>query len=506
MNRFLFLLLFGIVVKLNLKAQLNEGFETNLSFPAGWTTFIGTNGLGTAQSWQVQSNGPHSGSNNAYLQYEVVAGGTSEDWLVTSLVPITTSNFSLTFWEKETYAVDYNTVYSVRVSTTSQTNQASFSSVVSYTEELTSPLVYRNRVVDLSAFIGQSVYIAFVMTQNDGDDWFLDDINLVGNCSIAPTNLNFTSVSYTTATVNYSAGQTGSTFFVTYTDGISAPISQVVTGTSLALNSLVPGATYNVTVSQICSAGDTSSIASDFFTTTCPALTVPWSEGFESVNVINVDGPLPYCWDRKGDFYTGNGNQSFYRSAHSGTKYMYDYWDALDTVSTPLFMLTPGTYDFSFYYAADNFVWDSMSVELVQHLGPRILLDKVFSISDTSYNQMSLQFSVNTTNLYRLSILLTGSSTPWYYRFDDFNLHQLTNVPQYINTLKLSLFPNPVADILNVSANNGIEQIQIADQLGKALISTNQSSVNVANLASGVYLVIVKDVKGNTKQTKFIKQ
>ena len=32
-------------------AQFPEGFETTVP-PAGWTTFAGANGLGTAQNWQ----------------------------------------------------------------------------------------------------------------------------------------------------------------------------------------------------------------------------------------------------------------------------------------------------------------------------------------------------------------------------------------------------------------------------------------------------------------------
>ena len=35
---------------------------------------------------------------------------------------------------------------------------------------------WTQNTVDLSAYLGQQIYVAFVMTQNNGDDWYLDDI------------------------------------------------------------------------------------------------------------------------------------------------------------------------------------------------------------------------------------------------------------------------------------------------------------------------------------------
>jgi hypothetical protein len=76
-------------------AQFPEGFETTVP-PAGWTTFVGANGLGTAQSWQV-SNISNSGAQSAYVRYENVSGGLAQDWLVTpQFTPTSTTNL-LTF-------------------------------------------------------------------------------------------------------------------------------------------------------------------------------------------------------------------------------------------------------------------------------------------------------------------------------------------------------------------------------------------------------------------------
>ena len=99
------LLLFSMLVALSAQAQFPEGFEGATFPPAGWVSYIGTNGLGTLQNWSTISGANAGGVNNfangtkgARARYEVVnAGSVAEDWLVTPLVAITAANKILTF-------------------------------------------------------------------------------------------------------------------------------------------------------------------------------------------------------------------------------------------------------------------------------------------------------------------------------------------------------------------------------------------------------------------------
>jgi len=169
-------------------AQLNENFDSAATLPAGWTTFIGTNGLGTTQNWGISTARYFSAGNSAFVRYEDVSGGTAEDWLVTPLVNLTNyTGTTLTFYGGQQYTDVYATEYSVKVSTTSATNIASFTEVAAYTEPNFSGIVSGitlaagdQKTVDLSAYNGQQIYIAFVMTQDDGDNWFLDNVNVTG--------------------------------------------------------------------------------------------------------------------------------------------------------------------------------------------------------------------------------------------------------------------------------------------------------------------------------------
>ncbi len=187
------LLFLFMLLGFNAHAQFPESFEGATFPPTGWTSFVGTNGEGPAFNWSIVTPGAAvlsglDGVNCAFVRYEVVPTS-AEDWLVTPQVAITAANSILTFSDAQQFTVAYNSVYDVRVSTTSQTDIASFTTVSSRTEANLSIASSQGMSVvnvDLSAYVGQSIYIAFVMTNNDGDNWFLDNVAFIGTIPPAP--------------------------------------------------------------------------------------------------------------------------------------------------------------------------------------------------------------------------------------------------------------------------------------------------------------------------------
>jgi thiol-disulfide isomerase/thioredoxin len=161
------------------KAQtlLTEGFEGATFPPSGWTSFIGTNGLGTVNDW-VQAAAPNTGTYAAASEYENVIGGIAEDWLVTNQIDLTNaSNTELRFYSTQSFGTNYGSTYEVKVSTSSQTNHADFTTVVTY-DETNVGNGYEFKTVDLTAYDGMMVYIAFVHFNDDGDNWIIDDIEV----------------------------------------------------------------------------------------------------------------------------------------------------------------------------------------------------------------------------------------------------------------------------------------------------------------------------------------
>ncbi|MBP7499260.1 MAG: choice-of-anchor J domain-containing protein [Chryseobacterium sp.] len=164
------LIAFGLFLsQSNAQTLLDEGFEGATFPPTGWTTFIGTNGLGPTQNWKLETQFVNSGAKAAYVQYQNVTGGLAEDWMVTSQIDLATaSQAELSFFTRKLFAnqTSNKSTYYIKVSTTSQTDRSTFTDAQIWTEEQLTAVynVYEKKIVDLSAFAGQKVYIAFVMT------------------------------------------------------------------------------------------------------------------------------------------------------------------------------------------------------------------------------------------------------------------------------------------------------------------------------------------------------
>src|SRR5690606_21488512 len=120
------------------------------------------------------------------------------------------ANGRLYFTAKQTFAQQYGTEYIVRISTTSQTDIASFSTeLVSLSEDGLGPLGWDtcfehgvNPIINLDAYANQDVYIAFIKkdTQPAGapfaDRMVLDMVKVLEQC-MPPTNLGATAGSTT---------------------------------------------------------------------------------------------------------------------------------------------------------------------------------------------------------------------------------------------------------------------------------------------------------------------
>ena len=182
------LLLLLMIMCFTAQAQFPEGFETAVP-PSGWTSFIGTNGEGDGYDWTTSTSAA-SGSQAAYVRYENVANE-AEDWLVTPQFTPTTAANILTFQQRQAFSSSYGSIYTIRVSTASQTTHADFT-IVDTQAESDFSTVYSTHNVDLSAYNNTPIYVAFVMTNDDGDNWYIDDVDLIADatapdCASNPT-------------------------------------------------------------------------------------------------------------------------------------------------------------------------------------------------------------------------------------------------------------------------------------------------------------------------------
>lgn len=70
----------------------------------------------------------------------------------------------------------------------------------------------------------------------------------------------------------------------------------------------------------------------------------------------------------------------------------------------------------------------------------------------------------------------------------------------------ISIYPNPTSDFLNIKTENiKVKSSTIYDLSGKQIFSTQDSSIDVGFLPSGVYVIVIKTENGE-KTFKWIKR
>ena len=76
-----------------------------------------------------------------------------------------------------------------------------------------------------------------------------------------------------------------------------------------------------------------------------------------------------------------------------------------------------------------------------------------------------------------------------------------------LSNYSFTIYPNPVKDIFNISLKNEeIKSVTVSNLNGKVVSTSKSNNVNISALPAGVYLVTVKDVKGNVQTSKIVKK
>ena len=239
---------------------LNEGFEsanTPNTVTNTWDLDSGIwgvfdNGVGLANSWIATTavTSPvsiHSGVKAAFMQRENVGqGNTSQDYLATPLITVP-ANGQVRFWTRLNLVGNQGTLFKIMVSTTTQDNPAAYTLVQQYTEDQLNAVfnVYEEKVVSISAYAGQQIYVAFVMefTQTSagigGDRWLVDDVRVASQC-IDPLNLSAGSISQSAATLGWANPSGANSWEIEIIPFASTPTG---TGTIISTNPYVATST-----------------------------------------------------------------------------------------------------------------------------------------------------------------------------------------------------------------------------------------------------------------------
>lgn len=69
----------------------------------------------------------------------------------------------------------------------------------------------------------------------------------------------------------------------------------------------------------------------------------------------------------------------------------------------------------------------------------------------------------------------------------------------------VTLFPNPVCDLLTVESASEIKSVEIYNLQGQKITSANQKQINVSDLSNRIYLVKIQDNENSISIKKIIK-
>jgi hypothetical protein len=68
-----------------------------------------------------------------------------------------------------------------------------------------------------------------------------------------------------------------------------------------------------------------------------------------------------------------------------------------------------------------------------------------------------------------------------------------------VENAKVSLYPNPVTNVLNIEAE-GIQEVNVLDVNGRTVMTANSNRIDMSDLANGVYFVRVITANGVSTQ------
>ena len=516
----------------------NEGFENGLGC---WTT---VNGSTDGNPWNAQGSfsspaiTPHTGNGMAASWSWNNSAMHANAWLISPkfVLPNTTEGLTLTWWERANPY--YSDSYSVVLSTTTN-DTAAFTTVIRPYD--TTAGEWTQQTVDLSAYAGQSIYIAFHHVDYNMNYLLIDDIALTGGSSTTDSlTINLSINNPTLGTINPLPG----TYHVALNDSLvlsATPAAgatfdgwKISVGTQTMGTIPINPFTIPVNPNNI-AFGELNVVAMFSDSTSAPdSMTVIINTADATMGTTN---PAP------GTYNLAVGSQTFV-TAIPNDGYQLIYWiesmtvgemtvtDTLyaDTIIVNVIPIMAGitsslTACFEAIPVQPCAVPTGLTATAIHNESIELAWD------NADVEGWNIQWRVGTgtwasahttTNNYTITGLTGLTTYEIQVQADcgDGNLSDWSNSITATTTnvgienftdLKVTLFPNPAREYVDIriDGNANVTAMEVFDVYGK-LINTvnvidNLTRINVNGLADGMYFVRVTTDNGTVTKT-FVKK
>lgn len=472
MKRTLLLALFALPFLGN--AQFFENFDAGTTAPAGWTVING----GDTATFIFGEGAPGSAfsqPNAAQINYSTAA---HDDYLVTPAITVTAGvNDKLTYFVKNQDPA-YVESYEVKLSTTTATAAAFTTTLTALAE---APSAWTQFKLDLSQYVGQTVYVGFHATSTDKFRLLFDDVRSFGtdpalvapNCAslVAPANAA-TGISNSAATVSWAAPAAGAAveyyevFYGTSPNPTTRLNAFPASVTSAVLPSLSPATQYYWKVVAKNQAGDAVSCSEYSFTTDSTVFCTTSPNGSYGALVPS----------------TCDGVTAVTRTTAWAGEY--------STVS----VVAGRTYKFQVLLQPSYFITiasnDTTPVGLASGVG---------TVNYTATTTGTLRFYSHTNTSCG-----TGTASTSHTRSV---ICMGTLAVSDAQKAEASVYPNPFHDVLNISDVKGVKSISVNDIAGRQVKELAPASeLNLSSLKAGLYIVNLKMEDGKVRSIKVIKK
>lgn len=129
-------------------------------------------------------------------------------------------------------------------------------------------------------------------------------------------------------------------------------------------------------------------------------------------------------------------------------------------------------------------------------------------VSGTAWEELSVTYVAAATKSYKFRLRKNWGAAG--AKFDNFSVTctSCTLSVENENAFEFGMYPNPVANDLTISTEEELSSVSIIDLIGQEVKSVQgaiNGSIDVSNLASGMYVVRLTAVNGGVSVKKFIK-
>ncbi len=419
--------------------------------------------------------------------------GASNDWLVTPSITLPAGTNTL-YWDGLTYDPTYPDSYKVYISTTGNAVADFTTELLDVNPEDTTDWV--RHMVDLSAYSGQTVYIAFQNYSNDMYLLALDNIAVINNdfCVAPDRGIATTATTTNSATIEWTGvgdfdvavGAPG--FTPTVTDTASGGPTYTATGLS-------PNTRYQFYVRGMCESQWIGPYS--FFT----ANTLPYAYGFESVGGYAQDG-----WDGSWSLNAVPAN------AHTGNQMVFSNTSTTAATnrsifSRPISLQAGEQVTASFWHRETSATVNrSLRLRVINEATP--LVSTVIFTGTGIHSTAWVQVTAN--------VFTAPTAGTYFFEFNDFSplsaaassmllddVNFATNLATNdFNDSKLAVYPNPTSNLINIANELGavINTVEMTDLNGRTVktttINATEAQISVGDLAAGVYMMKISTDQG----------